>query len=137
MESKFHIINEIKFLPSALTIRLTSLHTGKPDGLIGLPLTVTNESSSYLVQFEHVGRFRVISEAYNEFKEPCEKITNFVYKMIDSKYLQEYGGSAKIFAHDIPHEAEIKHYVVYSEFYVVDVLATESPTIEVVERKSS
>jgi len=130
MESKFHIINEIKFLPSALTIQLTSLHTGKPNGLIGLPLTVTSESSRYLVKFEHVGRYRVISEAFNEFKEPYEKITNFLYRMLDSKYLQQNVDSAKIFAYKIPHNAEIEHYVVYSEYYVVDVLAAEPPTVE-------
>ncbi len=137
MESKFHIIDEIKFLPSALSIRLTSLHTGEPNGLIGLPLTVTSESSRYLVKFEHVGRFRVISEAFNEFKKPYEEITNFVYRMIDSEYLQEYGETAKIFAHDIPHDAEIKHYVVYSEYYVVDILGAEPPTVEVLDGKSA
>ena len=136
MESKFHIINEIKFLPGSLTIQLTSLRNGVPDGLVGLPLTVTNESSRYLVTFEKVGRFRVISEVFNEFKEPYEEITNFVYRMIDSKYLQEYSETARIFAYDIPDDADIKHYAVYSEYYVVDVLAAKSPTIEVLDDKS-
>jgi len=137
MESKFHIIDEIKFLPSVLSIQLTSLHTGEPDGLVGLPVTVTSESSSYLVKFEHVGRFRVISEAFNEFKEPFEKITNFVYRMIDSEYLRKYSETAKIFAYDIPVSAEIKHYVVYSEFYVIDILSAEPPSVEVLDRKST
>src|SRR5688572_30807740 len=137
MESKFHIINEIKFLPSVLTIQLTSLHSGEPDGLVGLPLTITNESSKYLVTFEKVGRFRVISEAFNEFREPYEEITTFVYRMIDSRYLQEYGETAKTFTYDIPQDADIKHYAVYSEYYVVDVLAAQSPTIEVLDGKSA
>ncbi len=93
-------------------------------------MTVTKESSRYLVKFERAGRFRVISEAFNEFQKPYEVITNFVYRMIDSKYLKEHGASAKVFS-GIPHDAEIKHYVVYSELYVVDVLASEPPTIEV------
>jgi len=131
MDSKFHVINEIKFLPSALTIRLTSLHEGEPDGAIGLPLMVTKESSQYLVKFEHVGRFRVINEAFNEFKEPYEEITNFVYRMIDSHYLQEYGETAKTFAFDVPHDAKINHYVVYSEYYVVDILSASPPSVEI------
>ena len=133
MDSKFHIIDEIKFSPSALTIRLTALHNGKPDGLIGLPLTVTNESSRYLVKFEHVGRFRVISEAFNEFKEPYEEITNFVYRMINSQYLQDYGETAKIFAFDVPHDAKIEHYAVYSEYYVVDILSASPPSVETLD----
>jgi hypothetical protein len=136
MESKFHIINEIKFLPSTLTIQLTSVQTGEPVSPGELPLTVTNEPSKYLVSFEKVGRFRVISESFNEFKEPYEKITNFVYRMIDSKYLQEYGETAKIFAYDIPYDANIEHYAVHSEFYVVDVLAARSPTVEMLDDKS-
>jgi hypothetical protein len=133
MDSKFHIIDEINFLPSALTIRLTALHNGKPDGLIGLPLMVTNESSRYLVKFEHVGRFRVINEAWNEFKKPYEEITNFVYRMIDSQYLQKYDETAKMFAFDVPYDAKIEHYVVYSENYVVDILSASPPTVETLD----
>ncbi len=136
-ESKFHIIDELKFFPSTLLIQLTSLHTGKPDGLIGLPLTITDESARYLVEFEHVGRFRVINEAFNQFKEPYERITYFLYRMIDSQYLQEYSETAKIFAHDVPHDAVIEHYVVYSEFYVVDVLSAQPPSVEKISEPST
>jgi hypothetical protein len=135
-ESKFHIIDKLKFLPSTLLIQLTSLHTGQPNGLIGLPLTITDESSRYLVKFDHVGRFRVINEAFNQFTEPYERISYFLYRMINSQYLQEYGETAKIFAHDVPHDAIIEHYVVYSEFYVVDVLSARPPTIELLSEST-
>ena len=133
MESGTYIIDEIKFIPrSSLSIQLTALHRGEPDGGIGIPLIVTKDSSKYLVNFERAGRFRVLSEAFNELKKPYEKINNFLYGMLDSKYLREHESSAKIFT-NIPFDAEIKHYMVYSEFFVVDVLASEPPIIEVVE----
>src|SRR5688500_17882390 len=115
MESKFHIIDDINFSPNTLRIYLTSLHTGKPDGYIGLPLTVTEESSRYLVEFEVVGRFQVINESFNEFEKPYEEITNFLFKMIDSKYLQQYGDSAKYFMRGTNSDTVIEHYAVYSE----------------------
>lgn len=134
MESKFHIIDDVKFTPNTLSLYITSLHTGKPDGLIGLPLVVTELSSRYLVEFEVVGRFQVVNEAFNKFKKPYEKITEFLYKMIDSQYLQEYGDSAKFFVRGTTSETTIEHYVVYSENFVVDVLSGTPPIIKILNK---
>ena len=135
MESKFHVIDEVNFSPNTLRIYLTSLHTGKPDGYIGLPLGVTEQSSHYLVEFEVVGRFQVVNEAFNDFKEPYEKISNFLFRIIDSEYLKAHGNSAKYFLHGTDSKTIIEHYVIYSEAFVVDVLSGTPPTIKLVNNE--
>ena len=137
MEEKYYSVEEVSFAKGILTVRVASLHTGQPDGLIGLPLTKTPESRSYLVTFKQVGRFRVLREPWNQLKDPFESLAKFVHRQLQSPYLAQNLESVTIFNPDVPHGAQVQHYVVYGENYVVDVLAADSPTIRQLDRQSS
>lgn len=52
--------------------------------------------------------------------------------MVESNYLQKYGDSATL-AIDLPLNSKIEHYVIYSEFYVLDILCAKAPTVEVLK----
>jgi hypothetical protein len=133
MTTGYHWIDDLHFARGVLTARVTSLHTGEPDGLIGLPLTKTSDSRSWQVTCRNVGRFRVLGETWNQLKDPYEEIAGFVYRQLKSPYLAENIDSATICAADVPQGTKVEHYVLYGANYVVDLLGGALPEVQPIE----
>jgi hypothetical protein len=130
MKRAYYTVDEVTFSRGVLKVRLSSLHEGPPDGFVGLPLMKTAESQSYSVTFHHVGRFRVLPEAWNELKEPIVPLDVCVFCQPNSDYLVSNRETAVMFADHVPHGAVINHYVVHGADYVVDVLGATPPEVQ-------
>lgn len=130
MSARFHLLENIDYSDGILGIRLAELHEGKPDSLIGLPLHVTDSSEKYIVQFSEVGGFHVEVEPCNTLSRQAIRLSPFLFEERESKYLATSAECARMFAPDITKlEAPIiRHYVVYSEHFVIHVLCSSVPT---------
>ena len=131
MSAKFHILEDVRFSNGILSIEIADLNTGMPDGLVGLPLVVTEQSQRYLVQFPAIAGFRSVPEPLNGLSDSSKEVYPFLFLEMDSEYLRECANDAKYFVYgsERPENPSIRHYVVYGENTVIHVLSATEPHV--------
>ncbi|MFT3758964.1 hypothetical protein [Thauera sp.] len=127
---QYHVIRELGFEDGALSIGLEELLEGPPDGFVGLPLMVLPASRKYAVRIAGVGHFVVCPEPVFSFGSNARKLTDFLYEEDDSALLAEYGWGAATFNLGHPRlvNREMRHFVVFADNFVVNVLSASEPT---------
>lgn len=96
---------------------------------------LSEDGPNYLVRFEQVSRFRVVSEWWATTvggppDEPYEAICDFVDRLIDNKFLNDNRQIDIEYSYFVDSDADLKHYQVCGEFLYVDVLSGKPPIIE-------
>lgn len=128
MSSCYHLTKSILFADGELRIELVELHTGEPDGYVGLPLTITDNSKKLIVNFTQVGHFKTECETYSLLSRDAARVNSVTYEEKDSEYIRRHSESALFAISRETEHVNIKHYVVWSENYVTHVLAADKPT---------
>jgi hypothetical protein len=128
----YHIVDDLAFRERKLSLLVVELLQGEPDGLIGLPLVKRPESRRYRVEFTCVGHFKVGPEPFANISSNAIKQTDFLYREPESQYLRGLGDSVSTFpmSRPWPENQVIRHYVVYAENFVLEVLAAVEPSIQ-------
>jgi hypothetical protein len=127
---RFHSAQALSFDDGVLRVRVVELLEGAPDGLIGRPLQVRPESRKFEVVIEQVGHFQVRPEPVGSLSARRERLHEFLYREHGTEFHAQHAWGAETLASPrLPHGASVVHYVVYAENYVVDVLASQEPTV--------
>jgi len=127
-----HIVEELAFREAKLSLLVVELLQGEPDGLIGLPLVKRAESRRYTVEFSCVGHFKVGPEPFANISSNAIKEADFLYREPESQYLQDLRDSVSTFPMTRPWPANpvVRHYIVYAENFVLEVLAAVEPSVQ-------
>jgi len=115
---------DIKFSHACLTVCVAELVEGAPDGYVGTPIVIGAQSRKFTVIFEGVTEFRSKAEPCFVAEGTQRDITSFVFECLGSEYLSHicpFGAGAK---------EPAKHFVVFTESVVVEVLSSNEPRIE-------
>jgi hypothetical protein len=130
--ASYHIVEDLAFREANLSLLVVELLQGEPDGFIGLPLVKRPESRRYRMEFSCVGHFKVGPEPFANISSNAIKQTDFLYREPESQYLRDLGDSVSIFpiSRPWPENPVVRHYVVYAENFVVEVLAAVEPSIQ-------
>jgi hypothetical protein len=128
----YYVVNDLAYREGKLSLLVVELLQGEPDGVIGLPLVKRPESRRYRVEFSCVGHFKVGPEPFANISSNAIQQTEFLYREPESQYLRDLGGSVSIFPMSRPWPANpvIRHYVVYAENFVLEVLAAVEPSVQ-------
>ena len=128
----YHVVDDLAFCEGKLSLLVVELLRGEPDGLIGLSLTKRPESRRYRLEFSYVGHFKAGPEPFSNISANAMKQTDFLYCEPDSQYLRDLADSVSTFPMTRPWPANpvVRHYVVYAENFVLDVLAAIEPSIQ-------
>lgn len=122
----YHEIIDIRYEDASLTVRIVELVDGEPDGGIGIPLVVGADSRRYTIHFKGVTEFRSKAEPCYDTDSERTDISEFLWEDHSSDYVDEacsFGEGAKDPA---------RHFCVYTESVVVEVLSSHEPRIEIV-----
>lgn len=115
---------ELSYRNAQLVVRVASLVEGVQDGYIGTPLVVGNDSKTYTVSFDDVAEFRSTAEPCFSLDGSRKDITNFLFECIDSKYVK------KICPFGVGATSSARHFCVFTESVVIEVLAENEPQIQ-------
>lgn len=123
-ERKFWDLENVTYCHATLTVRIAEMRQGEPDGCVGLPLLVTDESERITLHFDNVTEFRSCAEPCYRYEKDVTRLTAYLDERTGSQFLQTtcpYGGGAKDPA---------RHFCVLTERIVIEVLANALPRIE-------
>jgi len=120
----FFDLVDLKYSDANLIVRVAELVDGKPDGHIGIPLVISAQSRYFTVYFDGVTEFR--SKAEPCFVEEGNRVdlSEFVSECLGSEYVGHacpFGAGAK---------DPVRHFCVFTESVVVEVLSSNEPRIE-------
>lgn len=114
---------DMTYQAAQLVIRVANLVEGQPDGLIGLPLIISDESEIYKIEFSNIAEFRSTSEPCFSEEGEEKEITNFLSESIGSEYAKT------VCVCGVGAREPARHFFVYTESVVIEVLANEEPVI--------
>ncbi|KXB32424.1 hypothetical protein AT959_01680 [Dechloromonas denitrificans] len=124
MMHRYFDLIDIAYNKATLVVRVIELLEGNPDGYVGRPLTITEQSQTFRIEFDRVTEFRTNAEQCFTPEGTTRNITPFVFECVGSKYASQacpLGAGAGEAA---------RHFVVFTESVVVEVLSLNEPTIE-------
>jgi len=126
--ARFNWLEKLELTAAGLILDVSKLLPGQPDGVIGVPLLVTEKSEHFRVHFQRVGAFRLVPEPFNQVSDRAEEHCDFLLQENASDYLSEMTDAAR-FAAGIPSGGTLLHFIVYTENHVVHVLTAQKPSI--------
>jgi len=128
----YHFVDDLAFREGKLSLLVVELLQGEPDGVIGLPLVKRPESHRFRVEFSCIGHFKVGPEPFANISSNAIKQTDFLYCEPESQYLRDLADSVSTFpmSRPWPENPVVRHYVVYAENFVLEVLAAVEPSTQ-------
>ena len=128
----YHVVDDLAFRQGKLSLLVVELLPGEPDGLIGLPLVKRPESRRYRVEISCVAHFKVGPEPFANISSNAIRQTDFLFHEPDSQYLRDLADSVSTFpmSRPWPENPVVRHYVVYAENFVLDVLTPVEPSVQ-------
>lgn len=117
----------MEYAAAALTVRLTELLEGDPDGYIGRPLVRRPNSRTFTVRFTNVTEFRSRAEPCYVLEGTRRIVTDYLCECVGSDYIHQvcpFGRGAK---------EPARHFVVFTEQVVIEALSSNEPTVEVTD----
>lgn len=123
-ERTFWDLESVTYLHPTLTVHIAKMHQGEPDGYVGLPLLVTDESEHITLHFDNVTEFRSCAEPCFQHEGDVTRLTPYLHECTSSEFSQTacpFGRGAKNPA---------RHFFVFTERVVIEVLANAQPRIE-------
>jgi hypothetical protein len=115
---------ELTYHSAQLVVRVANLVEGAPDGYIGTPLVIGSESKRYTVTFDGVADFRSTAEPCFSIEGSRKDITEFLFECIGSQYVE------KICPFGVGATSAARHFCVFTESVVIEVLAENEPQIQ-------
>lgn len=115
---------DLSYSGAELKLRIATLVTGKPDGYVGTPLVVGDESKEFTVKFHGVAEFRSTAEPCFVAEGTQKDITDFLFECVGSPYLE------KACPFGVGASGPARHFCVFTESVVVEVLSKNEPSIE-------
>ncbi len=121
---KFFDLVDVIYSNAVLTVRIAELVEGAPDGYIGTPLVIDSQSKQFKVSFDSVAEFRSSAEPCFSPEGIRRNMTDFLFECFESEYL----------SHTCPFgvvaNENVRHFVVFTESVVLEVLCPNDPKIE-------
>jgi len=130
--SRFWQLLSLTYQEATLTICVASLHKGNPDGLVGVPLVLNEESKAFKISFEPTEEYRSKSEPCFTHEETDISITDYLFERPDSTYCKEacpFGAGSSL-------TEAMRHFYVFTESAVIEVLCTNLPAVEPIQLKA-
>jgi hypothetical protein len=115
---------DISYCKAQLKVRVANLVSGQPDGYIGTPLVIGNESRVFTIIFDGVSEFRSSAEPCFVAEGNQNDITDFLFECIGSQY------SEHVCPFGVGAREPARHFCVFTESVVVEVLSKNEPKIE-------
>jgi len=123
-KSAYFDLVDIAYGDASLIVRVVELIKGEPDGMIGTPLLVGAKSRRYIVNFNGVTEFRSRAEPCFAWDGQAKDKSDFLCECVGSDYVRQicpFGEGAK---------EPTRHFVVFTETVVLEVLSSNEPTVE-------
>ena len=138
--ANFFAAESLFFRAGTLRVEVIELLEGKEGagGVIGKPLEVQAASRVFKITVPQVGHFEVRAEPMGKLSKQAEALHPFLYREGNTTFLEEHRWGAETLASPrLPHGAPLVHFVIYTEQYVVDVLATGTPSVVEIPRNAA
>jgi hypothetical protein len=103
------------------------------DGIVGVPLIKTIDSTTVTVVFDSIAGFRVVPEIMVwPPPDEAEFLNTFLVRRSGESYFEHEGIPKEIYYPEKGwvHPSEVQHFTVHSESYDVQVLSEFSPRVE-------
>ena len=124
----FTDIVEIIWREDTVKLIVAELVEGEPDGRVGFPLVIDERSKIFEVILSGVVEFKSVSEPCFHLDGEKKKINDFVFEAIDS----EYRKTACPFILRTTNPYSRRHFVIYTETLVFEVLSDTEPIIRII-----
>ena len=120
----YYELEELKYRDDTLSVTIVTLMRGEPDGAIGIPLVVGDQSNWYKIEFQGVTDFRSQAEPCFNYHGEERQLSDYLFECFKTEYLESacpFGAGAGL---DPP-----RHYYVFTESVVINVLSMSEPII--------
>jgi len=115
---------KIFYEPGQLTIEVAELVKGQPDEYIGIPLVIDARSRRWTLYFESVAEFRSRAEPCFAAEGTQHDLTEFLFECVNSDYINQ------VCPCGVGASEPARHFGVYTESVVLEILASQEPKIE-------